>query len=424
MAKHKKSTPRQSQPSGKKTTVVSEKVGNPVEIAYWRKFYYLTGLLAVLWVLFVWFTIYFFTTGYSGYQVTILVYAIIGLSIFLFVRRKVLRYNLLAVAAILFIAETYLKLSGKGYLNYMEANSPSLMTPYLSNNFERNRLINGLYTGRPNNKHVLKTIEYSYQNNHNELGLREKPLRSFASTNNILLLGDSYTEGVGAPADSTIEASLEYFLNQQQLNYKVINGGVSGSDIVFAYQLLRYLQPVLRPKVVILNLNYSDISDIAIRGGDERFVGNNKLNYRKGMIWEYPYSFSFIFRVIVRSFFHLNPYDLTDEDYQYAKKIILDKTDDYIRYCNSKGIQFVLVFSPGPSELYNNYFSYNGAKEAFEQKNGYYIIYMDGFIREELSVNKIPLDSFYYRIDLHMRPKGNWFWGKTVAQVLAEKKLL
>ncbi|MBK9329173.1 MAG: hypothetical protein IPM95_07635 [Sphingobacteriales bacterium] len=82
------------------------------------------------------------------------------------------------------------------------------------------------------------------------------------------------------------------------------------------------------------------------------------------------------------------------------------------------------MFSPGPSELYNNYFSYAPVKSNIEHKNGFNIIYLDGFIREELYNSKMPLDSFYYRIDLHMRPKGNWFWGRTVAKVLAESGLL
>ncbi len=385
---------------------------------------YLTGLLILIAALFIFLSVRFFSTGVSGYHMTLLFYAILFLSVFLFIRNKVVKYNFLAIVILFFCTETYLRISGKRILNYMELKSNSLFTPYLSNNFEKNRLINGLYTGKPNNKHQLQTNEYSYENNHNELGLREKPLNIFKHTKNILILGDSYTEGVGAPSDSTIAASLEYFLHSQQKDYRVVNGGVSGSDLFYSYKLLEHLQPEIHPAIVILNLNYSDINDIAVRGGDERFKKDGKLRYRLGKNWEYFYSFSYLFRFIAHNLFKVDPYDLTEEDIRYAYTTIEQKVDDYIYWCNSHQSRFVLVFSPGPSELFNNYFSYAPVKSDIEQKKYFNIIYLDGFIREELYNNKIPLDSFYYRIDLHMRPKGNWFWGKAVAKVLADNNLL
>ncbi|MBK9329174.1 MAG: hypothetical protein IPM95_07640 [Sphingobacteriales bacterium] len=232
---------------------------------------------------------------------TILFYCILFQSAFLFITSRVLKYNLCTIVVLLFVTETYLRVSGKGVLNYMELKSNSLFAPYLSNNFEKNRLINGQYVGKPNNQHQLQTNEYSYENNHNESGLREKPLKSFADTKNILILGDSYTEGVGAPSDSTVAASLEHFLREQQAGYTVVNGGVSGSDLFYSYKLLEHLQPALQPRLVVLNLNYSDINDVAVRGGDERFKENGKLKYRLSKNWEYFYSFSYLFRFIAHN---------------------------------------------------------------------------------------------------------------------------
>lgn len=419
MSKKKKSIPqKQKLPE---TTKTVEEIGASVVKP---KSKFLFGLFILISALFIFLSIRFFSTGVSGYHMTILFYAILFLSVFLFITSKVLKYNLCAIVVLLFVTETYLRVSGKGVLNYMELKSNSIFTPYLSNNFEKNRLVNGLYVGKPNNKHQLQTNEYSYENNHNESGLREKPLKTFVNTKNILLLGDSYTEGVGAPSDSTVAASLEYFLREQRMDYTTINGGVSGSDLFYSYKLLEHLQPVLQPKLVILNLNYSDINDVAVRGGDERFKPNGKLKYRLGKNWEYFYSFSYLFRYISHNLLKTDPYDLSEGDIRFAFDAIEHKMDDYINWCNSHQSRFVLVFSPGPSELYNNYFSYAPVKSDIEQKKGFNIIYLDGFIREELNNNKMTLDSFYYRIDLHMRPKGNWFWGRTVAKVLAENGLL
>jgi hypothetical protein len=171
MSKKNKSIP-QKQKLSEKTKTVEETDFSVVK----PKSKFQIGLLILISALFIFLSIRFFSTGVSGYHMTILFYCILFLSAFLFITGRVLKYNLCTIVVLLFVTETYLRVSGKGVLNYMELKSNSLFAPYLSNNFEKNRLINGQYVGKPNNKHQLQTNEYSYENNHNESGLRKNPL--------------------------------------------------------------------------------------------------------------------------------------------------------------------------------------------------------------------------------------------------------
>lgn len=167
-------------------------------------------------------------------------------------------------------------------------------------------------------------------------------------SNNIVVLGDSYTEGVGAPFDSTGIKSIQEYLKNSGFNYNVINCGVSGSDLIYAYKLLDTLNVILKPKIIMYNLDYSDIDDIIFRGGQERF----KNVIRKAYWWEFIYSFSFIFRYIANGQ-NINPNNKDKEDYNFAWNTIQNTLNDFNNFCLKKNIIFITILTPGPSEIYS-----------------------------------------------------------------------
>jgi hypothetical protein len=99
-----------------------------------------------------------------------------------------------------------------------------------------------IQTAHPPNYHeTRKHLEYEYVFSTNSLGLRSPEIRKDKPRGmfRILLAGDSFVEGVGVNADSTIAASLGRALCDSRL--QVINGGLSGTGVFEHGRLVRHV---------------------------------------------------------------------------------------------------------------------------------------------------------------------------------------
>lgn len=375
---------------------------------------WLSAIIGLLFVLIVVSIVVFYRYGSAGYTGTILIYLLLCLTVLNFVKNKKFKYNIIAVLIILFIGESYLRISGKGNLNYTEANSNSIFEPYGSQIFgERQRIFLGYRINPPNSTFEYKTKDFDYTHYYNEMGLRERPLDSFKNSTNILILGDSFTEGVGTTYDSTLCKSIEYHLGN---NLKCINAGVRGSDIVYAYQLLDTMYQLTKPKLVIFNLSYSDLADVMTRGGDERFTEK----YRKQFWWEYIYAVSFIYRKIMLDVFQHNPFRITDEDMQYTMDVIMKKTIDFATYCKAKNIPFLCIITPNLNEFVYALNTFNFQDSFVELYNHTKINFINTQIgmTNYLNENKMSPDVLYHLSDLHFNTKGYWLQGAVVADFI------
>jgi hypothetical protein len=150
------------------------------------------------------------------------------------------------------------------------------------------------------------TTNYSY----NSVGIRERNItaQEIDTSNVILCLGDSFTEGIGAPQGSSYVRLLDTMLKIKNKNVLCVNGGISGSDVFFEFHKLeKILYNTYKPQKVIISINDSDISDITFRGGSGRFLANGYLRYRSSAPWwEYIYSWSYICRIIAHQVFDIN----------------------------------------------------------------------------------------------------------------------
>ena len=117
-------------------------------------------------------------------------------------------------------------------------------------------------------------IEYRYPRIINSWGVSDKEwdLDIAEGKIRILYIGDSFTQGDGAPADSTYPVFLEPLLLKDSLNVEVMNAGVCGSDPYFELNLFKYKLAPFNPDVLIFSISRPDFTqDIAVRGGLERF---------------------------------------------------------------------------------------------------------------------------------------------------------
>jgi hypothetical protein len=101
----------------------------------------------------------------------------------------------------------------------------------------------------------------------NALGLRERELEIPATpgTRRIVMLGDSFTEGGGLAAADTVPRRLEALLATRCPGIAVLNAGTASYSPILHYLVMRELGARLRPDLVILNFDLTDVHDDLVR---------------------------------------------------------------------------------------------------------------------------------------------------------------
>lgn len=105
--------------------------------------------------------------------------------------------------------------------------------------------------------------EFAYTATINQHGLRGKEfnLTKDPDTQRILMIGDSFTFGVGVEDDQTIPAQLEKRLKERNLDFEVINAGAGHLSPVKHWVNWRKIFAAYEPDVVILMLDLTDLWD-------------------------------------------------------------------------------------------------------------------------------------------------------------------
>lgn len=326
-----------------------------------------------------------------------------------------------AIIASLLLSELFLKYVYKQDLNYKERNGGAL---YISS-YQRYKIENMVrrFIKKEKNRHVHRykpgtviqrnKTEYTYSASINSLGIRGKELQPCDSCVTVLALGDSFTEGVGSPDDSTWVMLLEQKYASDNIYKKVrlINAGISGSDLFFEYKMLEHLFDSFRPQVVILSVNASDIDDYIVRGGFERFSNPQKVVYRKGPWWEYFYSFSFIFRRIVHGVWGLNRNFLTQQQEENlreeAKSAICNAiTKEYNNFSAAKNFKLIVVFQPMLEELTKNKMELSLCLQTL-RANEISVIDLFPAFKHEIEKLNGNTQNLFWQNDLHYTPTGN-----------------
>ena len=257
--------------------------------------------------------------------------------------------------------------------------------------------------------------EFKYLHRYNSLGLRGKnPLRDTAKTN-IVGLGDSYTEGVGTPEDSTWLQLVENNLNDtrrgQLKNIQCINGGIMGNEPIAEYIILKELLLPYKPRVVILAVNCTDISEIVELGGWERF--NN--NHRKIPWYAYIYQFSFITRAVVHIMHPINWLFLTHEEYREAEKDAFEILEqciagDYLKLSREQNFKLIVVLHPVLSELEQNSFLLQPLAAKLQKLPEIKTINLFEAFKKTNQQSDIEYKSLYWLRDGHNNSRGYQLW--------------
>jgi lysophospholipase L1-like esterase len=172
----------------------------------------------------------------------------------------------LGLAVSLATAEVALRIAGT-FSTYSERNYGEYREVYGRYN------ASWVHSWAPDSTLEFQAAEFRYTYHVNSDGVRdvEHALAPEPGRRRIVVLGDSFTEGVGADRHEAWPAVLGDLLEREGTPVEIFNAGVSGSDPFFEYQLLRQRMLRYRPDVVIVSINESDQADTLWWGGMERF---------------------------------------------------------------------------------------------------------------------------------------------------------
>lgn len=238
-------------------------------------------------------------------------------------------------------------------------------------------------------------------------------------------MGDSFTEGVGTPNDSTIPVQLGILLNQDsKLDYEVWNAGVSGSDPIYCHKLfVDKLQP-FSAELVILIMNNSDIIDLIFRDGYERFLddGTSKFKPSPWILPFYKYSHS------LRMIFQTLGYDealLSPSEKEKESKIAITKISEsltkFYNSCQQNGTNFIVVFHAFPGEYRDGFNSEGNILELTPHLDANQIPYIS--LHEPMGkyLNRENIDSYSWPIDGHYNGKGYHIMAKCIFEEITRK---
>ena len=210
------------------------------------------------------------------------------------------------------------------------------------------------HTWPPNETIAYGGDEFTYQNHYNDLGHRDIDFKDFkqdTSASKYVFLGDSFTEGDGAPWDSTWVKAFEKNIRLQlDSNVLAYNAGVCGSDIYFNYIMLKENLLESKPKVVFECVNNTDVSDVYYHGGLERFQEDGTMKSRDALLWEPLYKYSHVFRMFILIFTPYNSGLANEITLDREEQKIVEKMAEQIKLthqlCAENNIEYYLVYMP------------------------------------------------------------------------------
>lgn len=370
-----------------------------------------------------------FAFGESGFHNTLLVYALLGAGSHGFVRA--LRWpNLLlsvwSIVAVLLVAEVFLRFIREGPLTYTEMNGEGYVSIY------RADAATNWHVMRREGRKDLLTVEwapYEVRNNTsidfphgaysytaNALGLRGDVPTAISRT--VVALGDSCTEGAGTSCDSTYPKLLEELLRRDDPSWTVLNAGVSGNDPFFDWQMLRKLHLNYPMERVIFLVNTTDINDVMMRGGMERFLPSGKLNYRDAPWWEPIYAVSFVSRLFFHGVMGVGMDLLKPEEKQALRREALKQMRDLFEnhvgpFGRKNGVRVCVVAMPMRHEVQSPWGDYTALIGALADMPGIELADLRPTLADAADV-----DGLYWPNDGHFRPGGYALMSEKIHQVL------
>lgn len=276
----------------------------------------------------------------------------------------------------------------------------------------------------PNTTISNQKKEFYFNRNVNSKGIPEKELSKKKGTKTrILAIGDSFTEGVGTSYEDCWVKQMEY--RWKSKNIETINGGIGGSDPIYGLVLYRDKLIDYQPDLLILTINSTDITDIAGRGGFERFHSDGTAG-KSAPSWEWIYAANHFFRLTM----HANGYNsslLKNLDSRENElKAISHLKQTILKFkalTSEQNTKLLIVIQPTFNDFYlGKHTPFFGQIELIDFLKKLQINFLDASI--EFEKKETTISQYYFPIDSHFNKKGYELFGEVVSRKIEELNLL
>lgn len=283
-------------------------------------------------------------------------------------------------------------------------------------------------THEPNVPIHRQRPEFVHAREVNSLGLSEREIATVKEPDEyrIVVLGDSFTEGLGAPYESSWPRVLERKLaSATTRRITVINAGIIASDVCFEYILLREKLLALGPDMVIVAINNTDVADVVQRGGMERFREDGTTVYAsQAPSWEWLFGISYLTRHIVLDLFGFDYFLLTEEQRATlesgALTKILDTLGAFRNLSRERGLELIILLHPeSGSELFTNRYEggFAPVAEAIASRDDLTVIDLLRYYADHRLMTDDPWP-YFWPIDAHHNADGYAIMGQVVANLV------
>ena len=315
---------------------------------------------------------------------------------------------------IILILEIGLLFTGR-LASYSEKNFGVYQSAYDASKFKP------LFVWGKNDSVYSAQTEFAFSYQTNQYGLLKDPNTKHSSKEKtIVFLGDSFVLGVGAPQDSSLPVLLE-----KQLNTSVINAGIPGSDPFFEKRLIDSIFKVQSHHNYLLMLNFSDIYDYVIRGGEERFINNSKVQFHTPPAIEKYYQHSFIVRAFCHQFLKLDYSLLNKKELEQRKTEAIASYLELVKNLSSE-VNLIVIIQPYARQYANNStvlaevlnFDYLNKLALSLEENQIQYINLDKRMQEIIDHHNYL--EYSWEIDGHYNAKGY----RLISEILAEELTL
>jgi len=281
----------------------------------------------------------------------------------------------------------------------------------------------------PSEKINIKKSEFTFDRITNKLGYSDYEIQKRKSKNEIriLCLGDSFTEGDGAPFEKSYVFQLrEKFLKSSK--YYVFNAGICGSDPFFNYINYRERLKKYEFNILLQTLSSNDMNDINQRGGMERFKRKN-VEYRNpnSLFIKHVYIISYVGRSFLQFMdYNENELFLANSNIKKDCKKTINLMNLYNKTTTKNNSKFVLILLPNKKEVEEDYPDYfKKMLEKIRKIKGIYIIDLRKFYRiEMLKSNDDFINNNWWEEDWHHKPEGYKMMAKSIYLGLKNHKLI
>jgi len=329
--------------------------------------------------------------------------------------RNAIIVTIISIFLFIAAAELVLRISC-AYCTYTEQNGGRFVSPYSTHK-------SSWYHVRPPNAvSSYKQQEFDYEIRTNSLGFRdiEHSISKPPGELRLMAIGDSFTEGKGARFEQTWLNRLGSTLNAKNtgMHIRIICGGASGSDPFFGYRMLVDKLLVYRPDLVLLVVNQSDITDVIVRGGMERFLPDGTVKGIDPPDMPWLYESSQFVRFILFELFDYTHLLIARAERDKKAQQALEKIKNLVRKYNSllesRGTDFTLVILPFRGEVKRNQYDKLDQLREFALQHQIDVIDTLPYLHRKLEEHQNRLEDLYWPIDAHLTELGYRYLAEAV----------